>query len=64
MNKTSFGSLSGILAWTGRNEIHYMDNSDKLPYVLHKGQFHYFAFDGQKYNLVMVSGTDLNERKA
>jgi hypothetical protein len=56
---TSFGSLSGILAWTGRNKLQYVGNDEKLPYVLKDKLYHYFAFDGQKFNLVMTSEKEL-----
>jgi hypothetical protein len=44
--------------------VFYLDGDTTLPYVVRLGRFYYFAFDGQKYNLVMETGTDLNERKA
>lgn len=63
-NPITFGSISGILAWTGRNQVKYMEGSDKLPYVYHKNLYHYFSFDGKQYILIMTSEKDLQERKA
>lgn len=64
MNNITFGSISGIIAWTGRNQpVKYMEGSEKLPYVYHKNLYHYFSFDGKQYTLVMTSERDLQERK-
>lgn len=62
MNNTiSFGSISGIIAWTGRNQIQYVGGSEKLPYVLKDKLYHYFTFNGSQYVLSMTSERDLQE---
>ena len=59
----SFGSISGIIAWTGCNQaVKYMDGSEKLPYVYFRNLYHYFSFDGKQYQLVMTSERDLQEK--
>ena len=63
-NSISFGSIASILRWTGKNDVRYMEGSEKLPYVYHKNLYHYFSFDGKQYQLVMTSEHDLQERKA
>lgn len=63
LTPTYFSSITSIIRW-GDGAIFYLDNDNRFPYVCRLGRFYYFAFNGQKYNLAMESGIDLNERKA
>lgn len=63
LTPTYFSSITGIIRW-GNGDVFYLDNDNHFPYICRLGRFYYFAFDGQRYNLLMETGTDLNERKA
>jgi len=61
----SFITISAIYNSDLRPSYHkYLDNEDNMPFFLSQaGLWYYFAFDGQKYNLCMISKTDLGEKK-
>ena len=60
---TYFASISSIIKWGDVRGVFYLNGDTSLPYTLRSGRFYYFAFDGHRYNLVLESKIDLNERK-
>ena len=65
MPNLSFISTGGMALW-GDNWIGWMDENPterNMPIVLKDSLYHYFAFDGTQYNLVMVSEINLKEKK-
>lgn len=61
----SFPSIGGLCLWAdsfgGWLDENPVDRN--LPYVIKGNLFHYFGFDGENYNLVMMSEKDLGAKK-
>ncbi len=62
-NNVSFPSITSILNWADGHRCHYVNNDNHLPYASKNNMYHYFSFDGARYNLIMVSKIDLQEGK-
>lgn len=60
--KLSFAGITNIIYWAANtaNQVRFVGNDNDLPFVCKDQEYYYFAFDGKKYNLVMVSSRDLN----
>ena len=61
IDTVSFISIGSLSAWGGT--VYTLDGNRNFPFVYKDSLFNYFAWDGQRYNLVMQSVKDLNEEK-
>ena len=64
MPNLSFISTGNMGLWG--DLVSWMDENPaerNMPVVLKDSLYHYFAFDGKQYNLVMTSGINLKEKK-